>query len=601
MKRKILYNESRGIMFKKNRNRSEIFFKKLEEMNKDYNPEKNMLKFSHSKNYNYHTALRGGYVHKTRESLHYALLLLSSGRKRYRKRAFKIIDSVISLQDKDYTSETYGIWPYFYEENLNQMLNPDWNWADFCGKKLLQVIIEYEDKISDDLFKKMKQSILHAANSIIKRDVKPGYTNIAIMGIYVTILAGELFSEKEKFNYGYKKLKRFYNYTKFHGAFTEYNSPTYTIVALKELAIMLEHIDDKKCLNLIKELYNITWKSIAIHFHPSTGLWSGPHSRCYRTLDKKHWPLIQSATNGKIKLLSEKEVNEATALNLIKYKCPERFIDYFREIDCERYFREKYYKGKKDERTKIATSYMVSEFTLGSFFQSDLWNQRRAVIAYWGNYNHQSYLHVRFLHDNYDYSSAVIHSVQNKGKILSIINFVTDGGDKHINLDKIEDGTIIAKDLRLRLELGGNIKDISINNKWVSEQKISFNFDKLNLMINTPYCSFGDNDILYEVSKEGEKIFIDIVLYNGKDKKIKFKLLQEAVIMVAISLQKEKDERNISKIEVHKDQKQLTGIWNNQQQQLKISSVLKPQESENTYKKTRATINGTSIENINVK
>ena len=42
-------------------------------------------------------------------------------------------------QDQDPQRRTYGIWPYHYEEPLDAMNKPDWNWADFIGVQLLQL------------------------------------------------------------------------------------------------------------------------------------------------------------------------------------------------------------------------------------------------------------------------------------------------------------------------------------------------------------------------------------------------------------------------------------------------------------------------------
>ena len=67
------------------------------------------------------------------------------------KRAEKILRTVISLQDRNPDSRTYGIWSWFAEEPLDKMSPPDWNWADFCGTQLLQVAIDHKDRLPADL------------------------------------------------------------------------------------------------------------------------------------------------------------------------------------------------------------------------------------------------------------------------------------------------------------------------------------------------------------------------------------------------------------------------------------------------------------------
>lgn len=52
------------------------------------------------------------------------------------------------------------------------------------------------------------------------------------------------------------------------------------------------------------------------------------------------------------------------------------------------------------------------------------------------------------------YSAAPFFSVQQEGFVLAGTNFALGGGDTHISLDRTKDGTIQARDLRLRFEFG---------------------------------------------------------------------------------------------------------------------------------------------------
>ena len=102
----------------------------------------------------YHTRVpQGAWVHPTRESLDYALELLRSGRK---GQAAAIVSEVLSLQDTDPTSKTYGIWPWLLEEPLAEMDPPDWNWADFCGARLAQLLVEHAGDLPEDLIQEAR-------------------------------------------------------------------------------------------------------------------------------------------------------------------------------------------------------------------------------------------------------------------------------------------------------------------------------------------------------------------------------------------------------------------------------------------------------------
>ena len=165
----------------------------------------------------YHTRVsRGAWVHPTRESLDYALALLQGDGT---ERAAAVVRTVLALQDVDPTSKTYGIWPWFLEEPLTEMDPPDWNWADFCGARLAQVLVEHARALPGDLIRDTRTGLGHAAASIFRRNVGPAYTNIAVMGAGVTLAAGELLDEPRLSDYGRRRLRNIVEHTEYHGGF----------------------------------------------------------------------------------------------------------------------------------------------------------------------------------------------------------------------------------------------------------------------------------------------------------------------------------------------------------------------------------------------
>ncbi len=306
----------------------DAFLKALAELDERYDPAERMIRRPFSSP-GYHTTLKGGDVHPTRDSLSYAVALLDSGRADSLERAEQILRRVIALQDQDPSSRTYGIWSWFMEEPLDKMSPPDWNWADFCGTQLLQVEIDHANRLPADLQKQVRESILHAGRAIERRNVGPGYTNIAVMGAYVTLVAGELFSDAELAEYGKARLKRFYDYTFEQGSFSEYNSPTYSIVAIKELSRMLRHVKDAESQKLLRELNRFAWRHVARHFHPPSRQWAGPHSRCYATrVGDGTLAFIQQAASGKVRFLPEGEALESLDEHRIRPECPEELFHY---------------------------------------------------------------------------------------------------------------------------------------------------------------------------------------------------------------------------------------------------------------------------------
>lgn len=587
------------------------FMKALEVWNERYDPEIFMIKECfHSPGY--HTTLKGGYVHPTRSSLTYAVALLDSDIEEYRIRAINVLNKVISLQDKDPDSPTYGIWPWFYEEPLDKMSPPDWNWANFCGKELLQVALDHFNNLPELLRKEIENSIYCACRSIMKRNVGPSYTNIAIMGAYVTLLSGELFGWEDVFDYGKDLLTKIYKYTEYHGAFTEYNSPTYTVVAIEDISRIMSHIKDSECLSIAEYLNEVAWRCVALHFHTPTGQWAGPHSRCYDNLQGvDFWSRIQLATNGKVKLLEEEELYSDIDWHRIKMVCPDKYIEYFLYLNKPGEIREVVYKGDEElspeikaivgvpfQPTLVATTYLSPSYCIGTFSKTDFWNQRRGLIGYFGNRERPSYFHLRCLHDGYDYSSGIFHSVQLKNCILGTVNFATDYGDTHINLDKIKDATIKARDLRLRLEFGGYIDEIDLPSQAVLGSPVVCYLDKVGVGINFPSGMFGEFPLKLEVGGDDKNRWIDLVLYSGEEREICFRDVEKAFIILNMCIASNEEEISSRLVNVHVEEKGSKSFvkWSVDGDLLKLVVDIKPDSVSSLLRGSEGYINDKLIE-----
>jgi len=64
---------------------------------------------------------------------------------------------------------------------------PDFHWADFNGVSLLPVARDHDARLPANLAATVNTSLLRACAAIKRRNVGPGYTNIAIRGAYVTL------------------------------------------------------------------------------------------------------------------------------------------------------------------------------------------------------------------------------------------------------------------------------------------------------------------------------------------------------------------------------------------------------------------------------
>ena len=502
----------------------------LEPMHADYDPAAHML-LEPLRSPGYHTKLAGGKVHSTRQALGYAVALLDTGDEALRQRACDILGTVIALQDTDPKSKTYGIWSWFLEEPLARMSPPDWNWADFCGVQLLQAALDHRGRLPPDLAVRLDASIGHAARSIERRNVTPSYTNIAIMGTYVTYVAAELYGWADLKGCASKRLRRFYDYTKEQGAFTEYNSPTYSIVALEELGRMRLHVQDAAARPLIEELYRLVWEDIARHFHAPSRQWAGPHSRCYSTLlTASTLHTVERACGDMLGWGIDKPSISEQRLPL---PCPPDLIPAFQRLDAPREVARTYQKA---EPPVVGTTWLEPAFALGSASRGEFWNQRRGAVAYWGTPAKPAYLQVRFLRDGYDFSDAQLFTAQRRGDLLAAVNFGTDGGNTHIGLDRLKDGLFRARDLRLRFEFGGSAAGQKIRAPAAPGDAAALRFGDLRVSIAAPACAFGDLQPRWESGQDKDRSWLDLALYAGEDRAFDLTRLPAAALGFALRL-----------------------------------------------------------------
>ena len=480
-----------------------------------YDPAEQMLRRPFSSP-GYHTTLTGGFVHSTKDSLSYAVGLLDTGRDHDRDRALAIIRRVVALQDRDPASKTYGIWSWFLEEPLAQMSPPDFNWADFNGVSLLQIARDHRERLPADLARAVDDSILFACRAIKKRNVGPSYTNIAIMGTYVTLVAGELYDLPEFKTYGLDRLRRFYDYTIANGAFEEYNSPTYTLIALYELSRLKAHVQSSEAQPMIDALVRRAWEEIATHFHSPTHQWAGPHSRAYASLNRSAaLAAIQRGTAGRVALGADDPEREELRLPLV---CPPDLEPLFGPLAKPRTVTETFIKRS----ATIGTSFLHPQFALGSVNRGDLWNQRRPLLLHFGTAARPGYVQLRFLKNNYDFSSAIFTGAQREGLVLGAVHLITDGGDTHISLDKVKAGKIRARDLRLRFEIGGPAaQPVRLTNQEIITPD-------LNISIRFARARFDGSDAPILTGGDGHIQWLDAVFYSGPEREFDLAALNEA-------------------------------------------------------------------------
>jgi hypothetical protein len=417
-----------------------------------FDPRESMIGHKVGGAYNYHSALREQVVHGTRDSLDYALMLLEAGGAARVERAVKIVDRVIGLQETDPAGKFYGIWGYYLEEPAPKMSPADFNWADFNGSLLLLIELRHGAKLPPDVRKRVRESIRHAAYSVKRRNVTMTYTNIAVQGTFVTLAAAQLLDDKELWAYATDRQRRFAKTVDETGSFAEYNSPTYANVTIVNLTRIRMFVKDVEVLALNEKLHKRIWLHLGSHWHVPTRQLAGPMSRSYTTdIGSPLW--LQKALGGRIAFATLEEVRSRKAgaggeTGVVDYRCPEKIAPMFLEKRPARQHRELF------TPTVQGTTWLDDTYALGSANRGNFWIQQRALLAYWGGPERPAhYAQLRLMHDDYDFSSALLYTTQERGRVLGLVNFRNPGGDKHVSIDMIRTGEFTASSLRLRLDI----------------------------------------------------------------------------------------------------------------------------------------------------
>jgi|GEM_PF-116804 len=515
-------------------------------------------------NIGYHTTLAEGTpVHPTRESLGYAFGLLESGEAAHVNRAHEILRRMISLQDTDSESHTYGIWSWFYEEPPAKMSPPDWNWADFNGTQLIQILLRHEGKLEAALIRPVREAIGHAARSIIRRNVTPAYTNIAIMGTYVTLMAGTLLGDAEFTAYGKERLRRFLDFTRAWGGFPEYNSPNYMLVGLVEITRMLRDFQAPDDLLLARELADRLWEEIARHWHAPSRQWAGPHSRAYQTLlGPNQLGTLQRALGDAVALTDAvaPSYEEAT----LPLACPALYLSHFVHAPSPQERRIPIAEG---EPRLEGVTYLSPRFALSSAERGTFWVQSRSLLAYATAQGKPVSLRARFLRDGYDYAAANLFAAQDREEIVALVGFASDGGNTHCHFDRLRNATIPARDWRLRFEFEGAAPFRDAPPEFSTRECLRFDFgDGAVGHLRIPWLEFGSQAAQrarWEVSAtENGGCALDLVLHAGEEKTFVFNDDFPAAIGIALAIR----ERGmipggLERVDVNATEEAVTLAW----------------------------------------
>jgi len=215
--------------------------------------------------------------HSTRESAYYAYALLLTGDPADLARAQAILKRVVTLQDINPGSPTYGAFNWNAEDKPQ-----DLNSAAFVGLTLADVadLDRRKPCLDPDLRSQVEKAVRLSVQEVMVRNINPGYTNIAMLSIALTAAGAKLWSIPEAGEWSQKKLDAVLNLAG-DGEFAEYLSPTYSGVALYGGYMAKKFAFSDAFSGKVDAVLDHLWKQIGASYHAPTYQLGGPFCRAY--------------------------------------------------------------------------------------------------------------------------------------------------------------------------------------------------------------------------------------------------------------------------------------------------------------------------------
>ena len=155
-------------------------------------------------------------------------------------------------------------------------------------------------------------------------------------------------------------------------------------------------------------------------------------------------------------------------------------------------------------------------------------------MAYLHTDNGIACFRIRCMHDNMDFSGAVMENIQYRGAAAGGISFVMDHGDYHYILTPLQDGKMIADELSVDFVVEGAVKDVSLSKEEIGIW--CFSIGECILYLKIPEAQFGDSSVKFEQIDTQDKKGIRCILHRGRREVIDFPALKKAFVLYWIEI-----------------------------------------------------------------
>lgn len=452
--------------------------------------------------------------HLTRETVYAAGALLESLNPEDWAEAARALQKVLPYQNVSEGSFQFGNWPKIIERpgDFNAQ-----NIGGFIGEELIVILMRHRDRLPLDVVEMAESALRRAALRSVRYDPPVTATNIVTKAVAVALLADQMLDIPEAHRWGVAKMEALHAHTMVAGVPTEYNSPTYNRVTTEALGLLLQHLQDAALKPMIEALYEASWRELALNYHPNLQLWAGASVRRYK----------DSFTPGD--RLQEGTGNALffgqSSFERVSQPVPERSLPYFRPLDQAQTrsipilpAMEKTDPISQESIVpQAATVHMEPTFALSSFNRSDLWSQRRPVIAHWGRSDAPGLLRLISPSTPNGLLPLQIYTAQEGSRLLMVLNLATDMGWGYNPWDlhsQDRQAPVMVRDVRVRFLSEGPARIHFDENPTTKSNGVTiYDANGIALGLRLLGGIFGDTPAYWDGTPDGH---LDLILYKGK-------------------------------------------------------------------------------------
>jgi len=178
----------------------------------------------------------------------------------------------------DSTAKTFGNMYWGWLEKNND--TGDGNNVEFCVQYGILIKILFNDRLSVEAKRALDKIFDYALNGVRDLPVRVSYTNIYLMRIWNLVALGQVYQKPAVIEEGRKHLNIWLNHVSHFGN-REYDSPTYSGVALESLILLHRFAKDADIQKKVSDALNFLLNDLCSHYHEQAGFLGGAHSRDY--------------------------------------------------------------------------------------------------------------------------------------------------------------------------------------------------------------------------------------------------------------------------------------------------------------------------------